>query len=163
MCSLCIALVLAAHAEMGTSHSESTKCLAFATCVRIHLIRRPSCWASCRLANMLRRTFQSSAAAVVGRYKAVPPLVRATEDVLEILRKHRATTRLSQLGREVRPHELDTSYSVFVEFMSPDSVSKGFRFPALPPQKSNLMPDLQFCQERRIQDLKRAKNFALKK
>lgn len=122
-----------------------------------------ACWACCRLANMQRRMFQSSAAAVVVRYNAVPPLIRATEDLLDILRKHQATFRLSQLGREVLPHELDTSFPVFVELMTPDVVSKGFRFPPLPPQKSNLRPDLQFAQERELQDQKRAKTIGVKK
>ena len=111
---------------------------------------------------MLRRTFQCSAAAVI-RYSEAPPLIKATEEVLDILRhKYRATTRLSQLGREILPHELDTSFSVFVEFMTPDMVEKGVEFGPLPPQKSFLRPDLQFAKERKVQDVKRAESSSPK-
>lgn len=116
----------------------------------------------CRPARMLRRTFQCSAAAVT-RYTDAPPLIKATVEVLDILRhKYRATTRLSQLGREILPHELDTSFPVFLELMTPDMVEKGVEFGPLPPQKSNLRPDLEFAKERQIQDSKRAKSSSPK-
>lgn len=112
---------------------------------------------------MLRRSFQSRAAAVVGRYNAVPSMVETTEKIIDTLRKHQATFRLSQLGLEVLPHDVDTSFPVCVEWMSSDVVSKGFKFPTLPPQKSSLVPDLLFAKEREKQDMKRASTLALKR
>lgn len=108
---------------------------------------------------MLRRTFQCSAAAVSRLNDA--PLLKATEEVLDLLHKHGATTRLSQLGRAILPHELDTSFPAFVEFMTPEMVEKGVRLSPLPPQKSNLRPDLVFGKERSTQDLKRAQSSTL--